>query len=65
MEELFRESDIVTVHVKSDQETRGLIGEKELGVIKPGAFLINTARGPIVSEAGARPRARSTGWSRP
>ena len=51
MEELFCESDIVTVHVKSNQETRGLIGEKELGVIKPGAFLINTARGPIVSEA--------------
>ena len=51
LEELFRESDIVTVHVKSNQETRGLIGDKELGLMKPGAFLINTARGPIVSEA--------------
>jgi phosphoglycerate dehydrogenase-like enzyme len=51
MEELFRESDIVTVHAKYNQETRGLIGEKELGLIKQGAFLINTSRGPIVSEA--------------
>ena len=51
MEELFRESDIVTVHAKSNQETRGLIGDKELGSMKPGAFLINTARGAIVSEA--------------
>ena len=51
MEELLRESDIVTVHAKSNQETRGLIGDKELGLMKPGAFLINTARGPIVSEA--------------
>jgi phosphoglycerate dehydrogenase-like enzyme len=51
MEELFRESDIVTVHAKYNQETRGLITEKELGLMKQGAFLINTSRGPIVSEA--------------
>ena len=51
MEELLRESDIVTMHAKYNQETRGLIGEKELGLMKQGAFLINTSRGPIVSEA--------------
>jgi D-3-phosphoglycerate dehydrogenase len=51
MEDLFRESDIVSVHAKYNRETRGLIGEKELGLMKQGAFLINTSRGPIVSEA--------------
>jgi phosphoglycerate dehydrogenase-like enzyme len=66
MEELFRQSDIVTVHAKSNQETRGLIGDKEVGLMKPAAFLINTARGPIVSEAALlRPRARAAGRSRP
>ena len=50
MEELFRESDVVTVHAKFNRETRGLIGEKEIGLMKRGAFLINTSRGPIVSE---------------
>ena len=51
MEELFRESDIVTLHPKYNQETRGLITEKEIVLMKQGAFLINTSRGPIVSEA--------------
>jgi phosphoglycerate dehydrogenase-like enzyme len=51
MEELFRESDIVTVHAKYNHETRGLITDKELGFMKQGAFLINTSRGPVVSEA--------------
>ena len=51
MEDLFRASDIITVHAKYNQETRGLIGEKELGLMKQGAFLINTSRGPIVAEA--------------
>lgn len=51
LEALLRESDIVTIHVPLRPETRGLIGEKEIALMKPGAFLINTARGPIVSEA--------------
>ncbi|MBA2476697.1 MAG: C-terminal binding protein [Actinobacteria bacterium] len=47
-EELFRESDLVSVHVPLTEETRHLVGETELGLMKPGAVLVNTARGPIV-----------------
>ncbi len=50
LETLLRESDIVTIHVPLKEETRGLIGAKEIALMKPGAILINTARGPIVSE---------------
>jgi len=49
LEDLLRESDIVTIHVPLRPETRGLIGEKELALMKRGAILVNTARGPIVS----------------
>jgi phosphoglycerate dehydrogenase-like enzyme len=51
LEALLRESDIVTVHCPLRPETRGLLGEKETALMKPGAILINTARGPIVSES--------------
>jgi phosphoglycerate dehydrogenase-like enzyme len=51
LERLLRESDIVTIHVPLREETRGMIGKKEFALMKPGAILINTARGPIVSEA--------------
>jgi phosphoglycerate dehydrogenase-like enzyme len=50
METLLRESDIVTIHINFNEQTRGLIGEKEFALMKPGALLVNTARGPIVSE---------------
>jgi phosphoglycerate dehydrogenase-like enzyme len=50
METLLRESDIVTIHVPLNANTRGMIGDKELAMMKPGALLVNTARGPIVSE---------------
>jgi phosphoglycerate dehydrogenase-like enzyme len=46
-----RDSDIVTIHCPLNQQTRGMIGAKEFALMKPGAILINTARGPIVSEA--------------
>lgn len=51
LERLLRESDIISIHVPLNQQTRGMIGAKEFALMKPGAVLINTARGPIVSEA--------------
>jgi phosphoglycerate dehydrogenase-like enzyme len=50
-DELFRRSDIVTIHTRLSERTRGLVGERELGLMKPTAFLINTSRGPIVDES--------------
>jgi phosphoglycerate dehydrogenase-like enzyme len=50
-EEVFRQSDIVTIHVVLSQRTRGLIGAKELQLMKPSAYIINTSRGPIIDEA--------------
>lgn len=49
-EELFRQSDIVSVHVILSERSRGLVGAKELGLMKKTAYLINTSRGPIVDE---------------
>jgi len=50
LETLLKESDVVTIHIPLNDRTRGTIGEKELALMKPGALLVNTARGPIVSE---------------
>src|SRR5207247_7304676 len=50
-DDLFRQSDFITIHVVLSQRTRGLIGAKEFGLMKPSAYLINTSRGPIVDEA--------------
>ncbi|MBI4528616.1 MAG: D-2-hydroxyacid dehydrogenase family protein [Deltaproteobacteria bacterium] len=60
LEVLLKEADIVTIHAPLNPETRALIGEKELSLMKPGAILINTSRGPIVSEQ-ALLRALETG----
>jgi len=50
-DDLLRRSDIVTIHWKLAEGTRGLIGRRELELMKPSAVLINTARGAIVDEA--------------
>lgn len=49
-EELLRRSDFVSIHAKLTKETRHLFGKREFGLMKPSAYLINTARGPIVDE---------------
>jgi phosphoglycerate dehydrogenase-like enzyme len=50
-ETLFRDSDIVSVHVRLSDRTRGLVGAAELELMKPDAYLVNISRGPIVDEA--------------
>jgi D-3-phosphoglycerate dehydrogenase len=50
-EELFRQADFVTIHVQLSDRSRGLIGPREIGVLKPSAYIINTSRGPIIEEA--------------
>jgi phosphoglycerate dehydrogenase-like enzyme len=51
LEDLFSESDIISINLKLTDETRGLIDKRLLGRMKPDALLINTARGPLVNEA--------------
>lgn len=48
LENLLKESDIVSLHVPMNEHTKGLIGEKELDLMKSSAILLNTARGPVV-----------------
>jgi D-3-phosphoglycerate dehydrogenase / 2-oxoglutarate reductase len=51
IETVFKESDIVTVHVPLNKNTRHLVGERLLGLLKPTAIFVSSARGPIVDEA--------------
>jgi D-3-phosphoglycerate dehydrogenase len=50
LEELLRESDIVSLHIPMTEETHHIIGEKEIGYMKSTAFLVNTSRGGVVDE---------------
>jgi phosphoglycerate dehydrogenase-like enzyme len=50
LEELCSGSDILSIHVPSNSETKALIGQKQLRLMKKSAYLINTARGPILDE---------------
>jgi phosphoglycerate dehydrogenase-like enzyme len=49
-EQLFADADYVTIHVRLSDRTRGLVGAREIARMKPGAYLVNTSRGPIVDE---------------
>lgn len=50
LDELLRESDFMSVHLPKTTETKGLVGERELSLVKPSAYVINAARGGIVDE---------------
>jgi glycerate dehydrogenase len=58
-EEVLRKSDIVTLHSPLNEKTRNMIGATELGVMKPDAILINTARGGLVEERALAESLRS------
>ena len=49
-DELLARADIVTIHLVLSDRTRGLVGARELGLMRPTAYLVNTSRGPIVDE---------------
>ncbi|GAB4333492.1 MAG: D-glycerate dehydrogenase [Dehalococcoidia bacterium] len=50
LDDLLREADFVTIHTNLTPETRHLIGSREFGLMKPTAYLVNTARGPVVDQ---------------
>jgi len=50
LDELLSKSDFISINLPMLQETKGLIGERELGLLKPTAYIINLARGPIWDE---------------
>ncbi|GAA5187803.1 D-2-hydroxyacid dehydrogenase family protein [Rugosimonospora acidiphila] len=60
-EELLAGSDVVTVHLKLSDRTRGLIGEAELRAMRRDAYVVNTSRGPIIDEAALLTALRE-GW---
>jgi phosphoglycerate dehydrogenase-like enzyme len=59
LDELLRAADTVSVHCPLSKETRGMIGEREIALLKPGSFLVNTARGDIVQKAAVFAALRS------
>jgi len=50
-DELFKQADFLTIHLQLSDRSRGMVTARELGLMKPSAYLINTSRGPIVEEA--------------
>lgn len=50
-DELFQQSDVISIHLVLGARSTGLVGARELGLMQPSAYLINTSRGPIVDEA--------------
>lgn len=61
LDDLLKISDFVTIHIPLTSSTRGLIGERELKLMKKNAYLINTSRGTVVDEE-ALYRALTDGW---
>ena len=50
LEELLERSDVITIHLKLSERTRGLVGAPELEAMKQSAYIVNTSRGPIIDE---------------
>lgn len=50
-DDLFRRSDVLSVHLALNEKTQGIIGARELGLMKPSAFFVNTARGKLIDQA--------------
>jgi phosphoglycerate dehydrogenase-like enzyme len=49
-DELFSSADFVTIHLRLSERTRALVGARELALMRPGSYLVNTSRGPIVDQ---------------
>jgi phosphoglycerate dehydrogenase-like enzyme len=49
-DELFRRADVVTLHLILSPRSRGIVGAAELGLMKPGAIIVNTSRGPLIDQ---------------
>jgi phosphoglycerate dehydrogenase-like enzyme len=58
-DDVFRNADVVSVHLRNTPEVRGLVGARELALMKPNAYLINTARGALVDAAALAEALRS------
>ncbi|MGI4812449.1 MAG: D-2-hydroxyacid dehydrogenase family protein [Janthinobacterium lividum] len=50
-DQLFQQADVLTVHLKLGERSRDLVGRRELALMKPEAYLVNTSRGPIITES--------------
>ncbi len=59
LDELLKMSDCLSIHCPSTAETRGMIGAREVALLRPGAFLVNTARGDVVQKAAVFAALRS------
>ncbi|MCA4134972.1 D-2-hydroxyacid dehydrogenase family protein [Arthrobacter sp. M4] len=59
--ELFKNSDVVSLHLRLSERSRGIVGEQELQLLGPNGLLVNTARGPLVDE-DALVRGLNEGW---
>jgi phosphoglycerate dehydrogenase-like enzyme len=50
-DDLFRQADVVTLHIVLGEKTRGIVGAREFALMKPTAYIVNTSRGPLIDEA--------------
>ncbi len=51
LEEVMKESDVISIHVALTPKTRGIVGEKQLRMMKKTAYIVNTSRGPVIDQA--------------